>query len=94
MINLLNKICEKNQQLQWNLVCTYSNTSDRTIMQIKIRNMRMAERLIVLNFCMETSLIIHGFHPDIGIFPRQTLLIDALLDILSLEQVNSPDATG
>lgn len=85
LVNLLNKICEKNQDLTWKLNCKYHNGMDTSIMQVSLIQTNTHAELSQITFRMENGRILAGKHRGLLAFKKATLLVDALLDILIFE---------
>lgn len=85
LINLLNKICEKNGKLTWKLNCKYHDGINTSIMQICLLKSPSNQQTGTISFRMETGKVINGRHKGLVPFKRSSNLIDALLDILYYE---------
>ncbi len=85
LVNLLNKICEKNKQLTWNLKCCYEDGIDQSIMETKLLERESQECRGSIVFGMESGNIIRGKYLGLLSFRRSTSLVDALLEILHYE---------
>lgn len=85
LVNLLNKICEKNSHLNWKLNCKYNDEEDRSIMQISLYNSRDDHKAGTVTFSMDTGTVIDGKYESLMPFNKQVQLVDALLDILNYE---------
>ncbi|MBV6647822.1 MAG: hypothetical protein KI790_20350 [Cyclobacteriaceae bacterium] len=85
LINLLNKICEKNRRLSWKLNCKYHNGIDAAIMEIGLYEPKAKKKTGFITFRMETGQIIRGKHQGMSPFGRSANLVDALLEILYYE---------
>ena len=85
LVNLLNKICEKNTHLNWKLNCKYNDDDDHSIMQISLFNSRSNKKAGPVTFSMENGLVIDGSYESLMPFNKKILLVDALLDILYYE---------
>ena len=85
LINLLNKICEKNANLTWKLNCKYHDGVDTAIMQVTLFHSRSKRQVAQITFCLNTGKIMYGKHQSMVAFRRSTHLIDALLEILHYE---------
>lgn len=89
LINLLNKICEKNRKLTWKLNCKYHDGINTSIMQISLLKLPSNKQTGTISFRMETGKIIRGNHKGLVPFGQSTSLIDALLDILYYESTKN-----
>jgi len=85
LVNLLNKICEKNRELTWRLKCKYHDGINPAVMQLCLLQTHSKAELSEITFSMETGQVIAGRHRGLIAFRRATNLIDALLDILIFE---------
>lgn len=85
LINLLNKICEKNPSLNWKLNCKYSEQQDVSLMDISLYEPLERKKKGFITFNMETGKIIEGRYTGVVPFSEKYLLVDALLDILHYE---------
>lgn len=85
LVNLLNKICEKNQNLTWRLKCQYHDGINTSIMKLYLIRVFDQQETSCITFRMETGQVIHGKHRGFLAFRRTTLLVDALLDIMLFE---------
>lgn len=90
MVNLLNKICEKNDQLSWKIKCKYSDGVDQHIMEVVLLKGELQRRAGSIIFKMETGAIIRGRHRGVPSFRKNTRLVDALLEILHYESLLTP----
>lgn len=86
LVNLLNKICEKNLNLTWKLSCKYHDGIDISIMHIHFLKLDTKAEISRIVFRMETGQLIYGKHSGLTPFLKTTNLIDALLDILMYEK--------
>ena len=84
LINLLNKICEKNSRLDWKLNCKYPD-EDACIMQLSLFERNENQRKGEITFKMDTGQVIQGKHSGLVAFHPSTTLVDALLEILHYE---------
>jgi len=84
LINILNKICEKNQSLTWKLNCKYHDGLKTSVMQINLITAR-DNSTCHISFHMDTGKIITGRHTGLVPFKRSGHLLDALLEILYYE---------
>lgn len=89
LINLLNKICEKNGKLTWKLNCKYHDGINTSVMQISLIKVPSNKQTGTISFRMETGKVINGRHRGLVPFRRSTNLIDALLDILHYESTKA-----
>jgi len=85
LVNLLNKICEKNQELTWKLKCKYSDGQSNSIMQVNLIQVNTHSEMSTITFKMETGQIIAGRHRGLLAFKKASHLVDALLDIMIFE---------
>lgn len=85
LVNLLNKICEANDDLTWKLNCQYDDGQNNSIMQVKFIRLSNNAEISCLSFRMETGQILQGRHSGMVNFQKSMLLTDALLDILIYE---------
>ncbi len=85
LVNLLNKICEKNSYLDWKLNCKYNDEENHSIMQISLYNSRDNHQAGALTFSMDSGEIIEGKYESLMPFNPHIQLVDALLDILNYE---------
>ncbi len=85
LVNLLNKICEKNSYLNWKLNCKYNDGQDHSIMQISLFNSRDNHKAGSVTFSMDTGSVIEGKYESLMPFQPKVQLVDALLDILNYE---------
>ncbi len=85
LVNLLNKICEKDATLKWNLSCKYHDGLDSSIMQIGLTDQH-TRSCSKLTFHMASGKLLSGKFKNIDRFQRDTEITDALLDILSFIQ--------
>lgn len=85
LVNLLNKICEKNHELTWKLNCKYHDELHTSVMQIHFLQSNNLAETTKITFKMETGQVIEGKHRGFLGFKQPTMLIDALLDILIYE---------
>ncbi|WP_258099399.1 hypothetical protein [Marinoscillum pacificum] len=85
LVNLLNKICEANDDLTWKLNCQYDDGQNNSIMQVKFIRLSNKAEISCLSFRMETGQILQGRHSGMVNFQKSMLLTDALLDILIYE---------
>lgn len=86
LVNLLNKICEKNRELTWKLRCKYHDGIDTSIMQIQLLRGEAQVETSSITFRMETGQVIYGKHFGLVPFRKTMNLVDALLDILIYER--------
>lgn len=89
LINLLNKICEKNRTLTWKLNCKYHDGINTSIMQISLLKLPSNKQTGMISFRMETGKVIHATHKGLVPLQQSIHLVDALLDILYYES-NQP----
>lgn len=85
LVNLLNKICDKNDDLTWKLNCQYEDGANHSIMKINLIRISSKAEISEITFQMETGQIITGQHLGLIPFKRSSQLVDALLDILIFE---------
>ncbi|MEM9329215.1 MAG: hypothetical protein AAGA85_26365, partial [Bacteroidota bacterium] len=85
LVNLLNKICEKNPLVTWNLTCRYQEEFDQAIMETKLFERESNECRGFIIFTMETGSVIRGTYLGLFSFKRSTAMTDALLEILHYE---------
>lgn len=85
LVNLLNKICEKNTSLSWQINCKYTDGMDHSIMEVGLFDPDVKKKAGFITFQMETGKVLRGKHNGMGPFPRKTNLVDALLEILHYE---------
>ncbi len=90
LINLLNKICDTNDDLTWKLNCQYDDGQDNTLMRITFISISNKSEKGNINFQMETGKILSGRHSGMVRFDKSTMLTDALLDILIYETSKLP----
>tara|TARA_Y100001949_G_scaffold174422_1_gene181848 strand:- start:446 stop:745 length:300 start_codon:yes stop_codon:yes gene_type:complete len=90
LVNLLNKICEANDDLTWKLNCQYDDGQNNSIMQVKFIRLSNKAEISCLSFQMETGQILQGRHSGMVNFQKSMLLTDALLDILIYESSKLP----
>lgn len=88
LINLLNKICEKNTRLDWKLNCNYSD-EEICIMQLSLFERSQNRRKGEITFKLDTGQVITGKHSGLVAFGNSTSLVDALLEILHYEVATS-----
>ena len=83
LVNLLNKICEKNSHLTWKLECKYPGKVAimNTVLIDKIEKKKSG----YIEFQMDDGLVVRGKYKGILLFRKSTFLTDALLDILHYE---------
>lgn len=85
LVNLLNKICECADCLDWKLNCTYHDGIDASIMQVVLFDRIDHKKHGYLTFRMETASVIGGKYKSLVPFTGKPNVIDALLDILHYE---------
>ena len=85
LVNLLNKICEKNPQLTWHLKCRHHEELDQAVMETKLMARDSEECRGFIMFAMESGSVIQGGYLGIFCFQSTTNMIDALLEILHYE---------
>ncbi|HCX23478.1 MAG: hypothetical protein CMB80_13280 [Flammeovirgaceae bacterium] len=90
LVNLLNKICEANDDLTWKLNCQYDDGQNNSIMQVKFIRLSSKAEISCISFQMETGLIYQGRHSGMVNFQKAMLLTDVLLDILIYESSKLP----
>ena len=85
LVNLLNKICETNDDLTWKLNCQYDDGQNNSIMQVSFVRLSNKAEVRCISFQMETGKILQGRHLGMVTFHKSMLLTDVLLDILIYE---------
>jgi len=85
LVNLLNKICEKNPHLTWNLTCRYNEELNQAIMETKLMDKESETSRGSIVFAMDTGNIIRGKYLGLFSFQPSTAMVDALLEILHYE---------
>ncbi|WP_421873674.1 hypothetical protein [Marinoscillum sp.] len=85
LVNLLNKICETNDDLTWKLNCQYDDGQNNSIMQVSFVRLSNKAEVSCISFQMETGKILQGRHLGMVTFHKSMLLTDVLLDILIYE---------
>ena len=85
LVNLLNKICETNDDLTWKLNCQYDDGLNHSIMQVSFVRLSTKSEVTNISFQMETGKILNGRHTGMVTFNKSMLLTDVLLDILIYE---------
>jgi hypothetical protein len=85
LVNLLNKICEYTDSLDWTLNCNYHDDLDVSIMQVVIFDRSDQKKYGHLTFKMETASVIGGRYKSLLPFAKKANVVDALLDILHYE---------
>lgn len=85
LVNLLNKICEKNSSLSWQINCKYTDGMDHSIMEVGLFDPDVNRKAGFITFQMETGKVIRGKHKGMVPFSNKTNLVDALLEILHYE---------
>lgn len=90
LVNLLNKICEANDDLTWKLNCHYDDGLNNSIMQIKFFRLSKKSEISCISFQMETGKILQGRYTGMVRFEKSMLLTDVLLDILIYESSRLP----
>lgn len=88
LVNLLNKICEKNEDLTWKLNCKYSDGMGTSVMQLSLIQKATKKETATITFCMETGKISYGKYNGLIAFQPSTRLLDVLLDILHYESAD------
>ena len=89
LINLLNKICEVNATLSWQLTCKYQGESQNAIMEVGLFDPTNDNKIGFISFQMETGTIIEGRYKGMVPFERSNGLTDTLLDIYHYERSKS-----
>lgn len=89
LVNLLNKICECADSLDWKLNCTYHDGLDASIMQVELFDRGDFKKRGYLTFRMETSAVIGGKYKGLVPFTGKSNVIDVLLDILHYESTTT-----
>ncbi|WP_258103108.1 hypothetical protein [Marinoscillum sp. MHG1-6] len=85
LVNLLNKICEHSDTLDWRLNCTYDDGLSTSIMKIVLFDRGNQKKYGYLAFRMETATMIAGKYKQLMPFKGRGSVVDALLDILHYE---------
>jgi hypothetical protein len=85
LINLLNKICEKNNLLRWQLTCKYSDGMEYSVMEVILFDPKNEKKVGFINFQMENGRVIRGKYKGMVPFSHNSNLVDALLEILYYE---------
>jgi hypothetical protein len=85
LVNLLNKICEKNEDLLWKLNCKYSDGREHTFMEVEFHYQQTNQKAGFVLFNMENAKVIRGKHRGMIPFSNKMMLMDVLLDILHYE---------
>lgn len=85
LVNLLNKICECTDSLDWKLNCNYHDGMDVSIMQVVLFDRFDKKRYGHVTFKMENSSVIGGKYKSLIPFTKKVNVVDALLDILHYE---------
>ena len=85
LINILNKICEKNPNLTWKLECKYNDQNEKAIMQTKILDRVLGKISGNIVFHMDSGKVLSGRYKGMLPFRKASLLTDALLEILHYE---------
>ncbi len=86
LINLLNKICDINPELSWQLNCKYHDGMQNSVMEVALFHPGEKNKAGLISFKMESGSIIRGNYRGMVPFNRKTCLTDALLEILHYEQ--------
>jgi hypothetical protein len=85
LVNILNKICETNQHLSWQLNCKYHTAQDASVMEIRIFETQNKSKVGWIIFAMDSGRIHKGKYRSMVPFDESTNLIDALLEVLHFE---------
>ncbi len=85
LVNLLDRICEKNGTICWKITCKYSDGAKNAIMEVQIFDKETKIKKGSLIFDQLTGKIIRGEYQDMNRFKKRTQLIDSLLEILYFE---------
>ncbi len=85
LVNLLNKICEYTDSLDWKLNCNYLESMDASVMEVVLFDRANKKKHGELTFQMETSSVIAGKYKSLMPFTKKADVVDALLDILHYE---------
>ncbi len=85
LINLLNKICDKNPLVSWQLNCKYHDAAQDAIMEIGLFNPENSQQHGNIVFKMGSGKLISGKYKGMVPFQSQSNLTDILLDILYYE---------
>lgn len=85
LVNLLNKICETNTSLSWQINCKYNNGTDTSIMEVHLFEAESGNKTGWLVFRMENGKVLNGKYKSMVPFDKSIGLVDALLEILHYE---------
>lgn len=85
LVELLNKICEKNKSLTWKLTCKYANNMGETWMEILIYYIHENRNKGTIIFGMERGTVSQARYTGMGALIPGTQITDVLLDILYYE---------
>ncbi|MFY0598238.1 MAG: hypothetical protein JXR03_01115 [Cyclobacteriaceae bacterium] len=85
LVNLLNKICECSDSLDWKLNCNYHDGMETSIMQVVLFDRFNKKKHGYLTFKMETAVVIGGRFKGLMPFTKKSNVVDILLDILHYE---------
>ncbi len=83
--DLLKNIRNKVPSLRWDLVCRYHNGNELAIMELRLYKVSMTRNIGRFTYHNPTGKIIRGRYGEKLRFNNQSNMLDALLDILSLE---------
>jgi hypothetical protein len=86
LVNLLNKICEDTDSLDWKLNCNYLEGMDASVMEVVIFDRANHKKHGELTFQLETAAVIAGKYKSLMPFSKKVDVVDALLDILHYEK--------
>lgn len=85
LVNLLNKICEHTDTLDWKLNCSFDDGMDTSIMHVELFERTNHKKHGYLAFRMDTATMIKGKYKKLMPFNGTSSVVDALLDILHYE---------